>query len=128
MQKNKYFIPGSNFIPASWPRVETFIPGLSIVFFPYNRNFSFVPGWTRKIPFIQKIIFIKTFNSVNRVEISSGGEKFPYNPPLNLDINYDEISIITIRGGVDILKFGTLLTKKLWKAFMQLHPISLIWN
>ena len=27
---------------------------------PYNPNFSFIPGWKQKIPFIQKLIFIKT--------------------------------------------------------------------
>ena len=69
------------------------------------------------MPFIQKIIYIKikilkfssgdeTFHII--VKILSGDEKSRYNLPLNLITNYDEISIITMRSPVDILKFGTI--------------------
>ena len=96
-------------------------------FSPYNRNFSSIAGLKQKIPFVQKIIFIKIkifkFSSGDEtshttVKILSQDEKSPYNLSLNLITNYDEISIITIRWAVDILKFGTILTKKLWKSFM----------
>ena len=71
---------------------------------PYNRNFSFIPGLKQKIPFIQKIIFIKIkifkFLSGDKtshiiIKILSRDEKSPYNLPLNRITNYNEISIIT---------------------------------
>ena len=97
MQKVKYFIPEWNFVPASWPRVETFIPGWNI-FFPYNRNFSFIPWWEQNSIYIYRVeilfkfstgdetfhIIVKNFNSVNGVEISSHDEKSPYNQPLTM--------------------------------------------
>ena len=75
-------------------------------FSAYNRNFSFIPGLKQKIRVIQKIIFIKIkifrFSSGDEasqiiVKILSPDEKSPYNLPLNLLTNYDEISIITMR-------------------------------
>ena len=95
-------------------------------FSPYNRNFSSIPGLKQKIPFIQKIIFIKIkifkFSSGDEtshiiVKMLSWDKKSPYNLSLDLITNCDQISIITIRWAVDILKIGTILAKK-FKLFL----------
>ena len=110
-----YLTPGWNFHP-----------GMKHHFSSCNRNFSFISGLKQKIPSIQKIILIKIkifkFSSGDEtshiiLKILSQDEKSPYNLPLDLITNYDDISIITMRWAVDILKFGAILTKKVMKSF-----------
>ena len=99
---------------SSWDEISSrladpklnFHPRMKHHFSPCNCNFSLIPELKQKIPFIQKIIFIKIkilkFLSEDEtshiiVKILSRDEKSPYNLPFDPIINYNEISIMTMR-------------------------------